>query len=200
MRLNNFEKFIVTNNFRNLIQMHWETAKLAKLSPELNLKRVLEIGSADGNGLQSIDKHFNVEEIHACELDFDLIKIAHQRLEETPETKSKTMISSGDAADLAYPDNVFDATFCYGVLHHIPNWEEAIKDIARVTKSGALFFIEEFYRALITSKIMNALTDHPQHNRFNHAELVSVLENEGFEIIHQGTFFNLSGRIIARKK
>lgn len=200
MRLNQFEKFIITNGIRNFIQSHIETAKLAKLSPTTEFENVLEIGAADGNGAQSIDKHFNVKNIFGYELDENLLSIAKSRLTKTPQVQEKAYFTIGDAASLAFPDNSFDAAFSYGVLHHIPNWQEAVKDIARVSKKGSVFFIEEFYKALICHRFVQFFIKHPQSNRFNHQELLNVLEAEGYEIIHQGHFFNLSGRIIARKK
>ncbi len=40
----------------------------------------------------------------------------------------------GDACHLPFKDNCFDTVIALGVLHHIPNYEQAIKEITRVCK------------------------------------------------------------------
>ena len=39
-------------------------------------------------------------------------------------------------------DNYFDIVFVYSVLHHIPDYLSAIKEMCRVVKSGGLLFID----------------------------------------------------------
>jgi ubiquinone/menaquinone biosynthesis C-methylase UbiE len=53
--------------------------------------------------------------------------------------KSKNMdVIRGDALQLPFCDNVFDGILAKGVLHHLPDIEKAIAEIARVLKSDGM--------------------------------------------------------------
>jgi SAM-dependent methyltransferase len=44
-----------------------------------------------------------------------------------------------DATRLSFKDSRFDLVLSQNVFHHIPDWEAAIKEIARVLRSGGYF-------------------------------------------------------------
>ena len=43
---------------------------------------------------------------------------------------------------LPFDDNIFDITATYSVLHHIPDYISAVKEMIRVTKKGGLIYID----------------------------------------------------------
>ena len=43
-----------------------------------------------------------------------------------------------DAEHLPYPDNYFDCTYSWGVIHHSPNMERCLAEIIRVTNPGGI--------------------------------------------------------------
>src|SRR5262245_14701012 len=47
----------------------------------------------------------------------------------------------GDLYDLPFPTATFDRIFCIGVVHHFPEPEGALREIARVLRHGALLTI-----------------------------------------------------------
>jgi ubiquinone/menaquinone biosynthesis C-methylase UbiE len=49
----------------------------------------------------------------------------------------------GDVTDIQLPSNKFDAAFVFGILHHVPDWEEAIRELYRVFAGGGVLLIEE---------------------------------------------------------
>ena len=51
-----------------------------------------------------------------------------------------------DADALAYPDNRFDVVYSHGVLHHIANTEDCIKEIYRVLKPGGILMLGLYHR------------------------------------------------------
>jgi len=54
-------------------------------------------------------------------------------------------VDIGDITELPYDDNVFDATMCVAVIHHLDTREQrqkAVKELYRVTKPGGLIMIQ----------------------------------------------------------
>lgn len=67
---------------------------------------------------------------HATGLDFPGVVELARRLAPAAE------FTSGDALDLPFPDNSFDAVVCgYGVMH-VPDPEKAMREMLRVLRSG----------------------------------------------------------------
>ena len=52
-------------------------------------------------------------------------------------------IGVGDLTSIDAPDDSFDAVFDFGVIHHVPNWRQAVVEVARVLRPhGQLVFLE----------------------------------------------------------
>jgi ubiquinone/menaquinone biosynthesis C-methylase UbiE len=49
----------------------------------------------------------------------------------------------GSLIDIDTPDQTCDAVFIFGVLHHIPIWQTALGEVARVLKPGGALLVEE---------------------------------------------------------
>jgi len=86
------------------------------------------------------------------------------------------------------------------VFHHIPDWQSAIVEVARVLKPNGYFVIEDLYRAAICNPLSRRLFEHPQQNRFNHQQLLHMLRQAGFQIVCDRNLFNLSGMVLAQKR
>lgn len=55
-------------------------------------------------------------------------------------------LSQQNAEKMTFADGAFDHVNCQGVIHHTPNTEAAISEIARVLKSGGTASISVYYR------------------------------------------------------
>ena len=82
----------------------------------------------------------------------------------------------GDVFRLPFKDNVLDAVFGFGVLHHVPDWRGAAAEIARVLKIGGTYFVEEFYPSAYQNFITKHLLVHPEEDRFFSHDLRNALE------------------------
>ena len=58
----------------------------------------------------------------------------------------KAELSQQNAEEMTFPDEKFDHLNCQGVIHHTPNTEEAVAEIARVLKPGGSASISVYYR------------------------------------------------------
>lgn len=60
----------------------------------------------------------------------------------------------GDAEHLAFPDDVFDLVYSWGVLHHSPDTQSAIREIRRVLRPGGVARIMVYHRASIVGLLL----------------------------------------------
>lgn len=104
----------------------------------------------------------------------------------------------GDATDIRADDGTYDAVFDFGIIHHIPDWRAALREVHRVLKPGGRFYADEIYEKFLTHPLVRALLDHPREDRFDHSRLARALEAAGLhvEASHDEGHF---GFFVARK-
>jgi ubiquinone/menaquinone biosynthesis C-methylase UbiE len=179
MKLNWAERLAVNNPLRPMqqrLEMNWYQ-KQVRLEPGA---RILEIGCGRGAGALLIKRVFLPAHIHAMDLDIDMIRKAGNYLE--PLQKEGISFFVGDAVTLPFDDLTIDAVFGFGVLHHIPDWQGALKEIVRVLKAGGIYFFEELYPTLYQNFITRHLLLHPAENRFQSDEFKKAIADSGLII------------------
>lgn len=144
MLLNRVEKALMNNPLRAALQRHYEAPLLERLGGRLPGKRALEIGCGRGIGTEIILRRFAAAEVHAFDLDPDMVERARRRLAHAAPGRVK--LWAGDATRIAAPDAAYDAVFDFGIIHHVPDWRAAVSEVRRVLKPGGRFFFEEVTR------------------------------------------------------
>ena len=180
MRLNKFEFFLMNNPIRNLIQRYLEIKRLRRFSSLPPNKTILEIGCGSGNGSKSIKKHFQTKRIYAIDLDERMINIAKRR-----NADDSITFEVQDATNLKYKNGSFDAVFVLGVLHHLPNWKDCLKELKRVLKSKGQLIIEDLSIETFSTpfgKLMKKLLDHPYDSMPKEGEFLVYLKKIGFKV------------------
>lgn len=176
MKLNWAERLAVNNPLRPLqqrLEIDWYKKHLER-DPG---SRILEIGCGRGAGSYLIHKTFRPRELHALDLDIDMIKKAEKYL--SPRRREGINFFVGDVCQLPYPNETMDAVFGFGVLHHIPDWQGALKEIVRVLKIGGIYCFEELYPSLYQNIITRHILLHPTENRFRSEELKQGIAASG---------------------
>lgn len=179
MKLNWAERLAVNNPLRPLqqrLEIGW-MKKNIRLKPNA---LVLEVGCGRGAGSYLIKKMFDPSFVHAMDLDIRMIRKAHDYL--SPEKRNGISFSVGDVARLPCRDSTMDAVFGFGVLHHVPDWQGALAEIARVLNVGGTYFFEELYPTLYQNIITRHILLHPTENRFRSRDLKEALKKEGLEL------------------
>ncbi len=93
-----------------------------------------------------------------------------------------------DGCNTPFADKSFDAVFCRGAIHHVPNLRTAFQEIARILKQGGrLIFSEPSNDSIINRtarRIMyrRSAEFHEEDEGFRRSEINALLEEAGFEI------------------
>lgn len=163
--------------------MRFEAKKLRKMSPVQTPGRVLEIGCGEGQGTKNILRYWQPEAIDAIDLDPKMIARAKRRL-----TDNRVTFKVGDAANLSFAkDNSYDAIFDFGIIHHIPNWQDCLKELHRILKPGGYLHIEdgsiEAFTRTAFGRFLKRILDHPYEQMYTKAAFEKKLEQLGFETV-----------------
>lgn len=184
MLLNKIEFFLMNNPVRAWVQERVEMKNFLRLVSLPEGKAVLEIGCGNGNGSRLINKYFKPESIHAIDLDSKMIERAKKR------DISNVTFEVGDASQLQFDDEQFDAIFDFGIIHHIPNWKDCLNELKRVLKPGGQMIIEELSLESFETfpgKIEKRILEHPYEDMFRADEFVDYLKEMGIDILHYET-------------
>ena len=107
----------------------------------------------------------------------------------------------GDAASLEFRDASFDLVIEFGVIHHVPNWRDALAETHRVLKVDGEFLFEDLSVETWERGIgipLKRISEHPYDEMFRKQEFVNELDSLGFEVeIHETnplSFYHFWGR------
>jgi len=181
MKLNKIEFLLMDNPIRNFIQKNIEIKRLRKCSNLPPNKTVLEIGCGTGNGSKLIKKCFQAKRIYAIDLDKRMIDIARRK-----NSDDAISFEVQNATKLKYKNNYFDAVFDLGVIHHIPNWKDCLKELKRVLKPKGQLIIEDLSIETFSTpfgKLMKKSLEHPYSSMHKEDEFVEHLKKIGFKIL-----------------
>lgn len=170
----------MNNPVRSFVQRKKEAAMFEKLGGKTAGRKVLEIGCGRGVGTEIIFERFGAGEVHAFDLDPQMIELAEKRLTKFPAEKLRVFV--GDAERIEAPDNSYDAVFDFGIIHHIPHWQASIKEVARVLKPGGRFYFEEVTQQALDRWFYRTFLKHPKENRFSGERFIAELERNGIEV------------------
>ena len=176
MRLNRLEFALMNNPLRAAVQRYLEVPRLLQMGGPMAGGRALEIGCGRGVGTELILDVFKADQVDAFDLDPRMVALARRRLR---PRSSRARVWVGDATAIPVHDATYDAVFDFGIIHHIPQWRGALREVARVLKAGGRFYAEEVLARFINHPVMVRLLDHPRADRFDAATFHAGLSEAG---------------------
>ena len=185
MLMNWVETALMTAPPRRWLQRFYETGVLLRFGGRLPPgAHVLEIGCGAGYGAQLALERFGAATIDGVDLDPDMIERASHRLARYGD---RVRLAPGSATDLrdaiGADDNSYDAVFDFGIIHHIPNWRDAITEVVRVLKPGGRFYFEEVTAHALARPTYRWLLDHPTEDRFSDQQFLAELNHHDLAIL-----------------
>jgi SAM-dependent methyltransferase len=110
------------------------------------MKRVLDFGCGDGGFDEILPDRLHLgswlgnnghDEAWGIDINPAKIEVAKTRI--TNGAKLRVM----DGCDTYFDNDFFDVVHCWGVLHHIEKFEQAILEISRILKPGGILYLTE---------------------------------------------------------
>ncbi len=180
MRLNQLETWLMNNPARAVMQRHYEVPRLLRLGGDMGRGRVLEVGCGRGFGVELLLDHLGAGEVHAFDLDPAMVTLAARRL---APRRGRVRLWAGSVTEIPAADGSYDAVMDFGIIHHVPDWRAALREVHRVLRPGGRFYVEEVYRWFLINPLFRRLFEHPQHDRFDHDDLGEGLREAGFDLV-----------------
>lgn len=181
MLMNRIETWVVNNPARTLLQRNVEARRLLRMGGRVDGGTALELGCGRGEGARIILERFGAARVVGIDLDPAQIERARRRL--GARYDDRVDLRLGDAARLDFPDGSFDAVFDFGILHHVPEWRQALCEVRRVLAPGGRFYFEEVLRGFLDTRASRLLFRHPEEGHFTAEELIDACRSAGLDMI-----------------
>jgi ubiquinone/menaquinone biosynthesis C-methylase UbiE len=136
-----------------LVNSQWSRKRVLKLAKKLlghiesgEETDFLEVGCGNGEVAKYIARNYRGS-VTGVDVDPEQVKIARENDDDIPHLA----FVEADSTDLPFEDGSFDVVLSFGVLHHIKDWRDALKEIKRVLKSDGYFiYADIIYPEAIT--------------------------------------------------
>ncbi|WP_433788225.1 class I SAM-dependent methyltransferase [Actinomycetospora sp. CA-101289] len=183
--MNRLETLAINSPPRRWLQ-RTEARWLRKLGGTLEGARALEIGAGSGHGTRLILDVFGAQHVDAVDLDPAMVARARRTL---ADRGPAVRVEEGSATDLraalgedAAGDASYDAVFDFAIIHHVPDWRDAVGEVARVLRPGGRFFFDEVTAAALDTRVYRRLFDHPREDRFTADQFEDELARAGLDV------------------
>jgi ubiquinone/menaquinone biosynthesis C-methylase UbiE len=130
----------------------WQTSAgaVVRSLPADRLGRdVLEIGSGGGEVTERLLRHRPGIAVTATDLDPVMVAASTRRLRDLPGAT----VLPADATALPFEDASFDSVVSCLMLHHVINWEAALREAARVLRPGGVFVGYDLVRTPLATAV-----------------------------------------------
>jgi SAM-dependent methyltransferase len=133
MKMTRFEKLFV-NSPSHSQQVSWHAEKLLKLIEVRAGQKYLDLGCGNGAAPIYLAQKYPLD-VTGIDIDPDQIRLAEQQ----SHGMNNVHFQTNDGRRLPFLEGAFDIVSTNKVMHHVPNWPEAIAEMIRVLKPGGYF-------------------------------------------------------------
>jgi len=172
MRISRLEKIFVNN--RRIAEKNIGIVERLFTQVDLgNVKRVLEVGCGIGVVASHLSEKYQWD-VTGVDLDPEQIEIAKS---DHPENEHLKFFEA-DTTELPFEDREFDLVLSFDVLHHIPDWDKALREINRVLRSTGLYLLNDLSLPKFTARI------YKDCGVFSADDVINHLRENGLVIIY----------------
>ena len=156
-----------------------------------SINNVIEIGCGVGFLAAHLNKKYHMN-VTATDIDPEQIELAKEHQGENENLK----FIVADATELEFSKNQkYDLAISTYVLHHIPNWSDALIEIKRVLKQDGFYFFHDLTYPNILVKIFKPFSKY--YGIYTANDIINFLEKNDFKVLYKekskhGIFKNYS--------
>lgn len=150
-------------------------------------QRFLEVGCGSGAVSKNMAEKYHLN-VTGTDLDPDMIQLAWENVEGVANIR----FLEADATNLPFEDNDFDIVLSFGVMHHIPDWLDALREIKRVLKPKGYFIYWDILFPKWSAKIWKLFTKNYGITTLDDLNL--FIEKNDFSIIYSSSSTSLFGK------
>ena len=120
---------------------HYSLLKWIKELKKYGKKRVLDVGCGSGVvTLELVRSGFSTVSVDASKA---MLNHLEKNLPENKRTDCRCVLA--DCKSLPFPDGFFDGILCFGLLHHVDDYEAAVREQIRTSAANGAIYIAEPY-------------------------------------------------------
>jgi ubiquinone/menaquinone biosynthesis C-methylase UbiE len=134
--------------------------------------------------------------VDAFDLDPDMVARARAR---HAARGSRVRLWVGDAEKIQADEATYDAVFDFGIIHHVPAWRNALREVARVLKPGGRFYAEEVLAHFIHHPVWRRVLDHTMEDRFDRRGFEVELAEAGLKVLGSNQLLGSFASFVADK-
>lgn len=101
-------------------------------------RRILEVACGQGGFAREL-QHLGAQ-VTGCDFSAVALRLA-RRVLETSSTRAASWLIQGDIQQLPFADGAFDAVVDCETIEHVPNDQQALREMYRVTRPGGTLFL-----------------------------------------------------------
>jgi ubiquinone/menaquinone biosynthesis C-methylase UbiE len=176
--MHRFEKWAV-NTFSGIYLRWYLFPRLLALMDGPLKGNGLALGPGVGWETLALAEKFPETTLIGVDYDAEQVEQARRRLAGRASLSTRVDFRQGDATALSFPAESFDFAYELNVLHHIRDYSAAIREVRRVLRPGARFFLQDLSRHFFPLGLRHLF---PPESLFTRAELVMALEDAGFGV------------------
>jgi SAM-dependent methyltransferase len=173
---------VINSAVRGFCQKHYEFRSFKRYLKDhqidLTGSVILDAGCGSGYSSQLIVEGLQPKELYAFDVLPEEIELARCR-------NLPVNFFVGDICDTLLPSDRYDAVFAFDVLHHVPEWRFALKELNRVLKKGGVLLVHEPRKRALDNLERILKIQHPVESRFEWPELSGALSEAGFRIVQR---------------
>lgn len=138
MKMTRFEKFFVNSEGRSrrVAEYAEEMLRLVGFAPG---QSYLDFGCGNGAAAVRLSSRLGLK-VTGIDVDPEQIETARQKSGQTANVRFLT----ADGTQLPFDDNEFDFVGTHMVTHHIPDWQNALRQMLRVLKPNGCLIYKDF--------------------------------------------------------
>jgi ubiquinone/menaquinone biosynthesis C-methylase UbiE len=133
MRMSKIEKWFMNRPQHGMRAIN-RVEKLLDFTNVKEKQKLLEVGCGSGAVSKYIAKKYLLN-VTGTDIDPEQVQLARENINDIPNIH----FLEADATNLPFQDNDFDIVLSFGVMHHISNWLDALKEIRRILRPGGYF-------------------------------------------------------------